>query len=101
MKVTQPPSQFIDESDGNQIFEVSPLGSRYEVIAVKQLNNGIEVRAIEHGTEREVEFRATPTNQSFDGVTVDSKEQRNIDDDIQNVLHMLGYAVVDENFKSY
>lgn len=101
MRVTQPPSQFIDESDGQLIEEVSPVGSRYEVIAVKQLDDGIEVRAIEDGTDRINEFRAALTDQRFRGVAVEDLSRRDIDDDIQDIVHMLGYTLIDKSIKSY
>lgn len=101
MKLTQPPAQFIHKSDGNRIFEVSPLGSRYGVISVKELDNQIKVRTIEDGTEQMDEFCATLTNQSLRGVDPEYRERREIDDDIQDLLHILGYTVVDQDVRSY
>ncbi|MDB9247502.1 hypothetical protein PN419_00575 [Halorubrum ezzemoulense] len=101
MNVTEPPSRFVDESDGQPIEEVNPVGSRYETVAVKRLDDGIEIRAIEHGTEEVNEYQASLTEQLFQGVSIDGKGRRNIDDDIQDILHLLGFTLVDDSVKTY
>ena len=101
MKVTKPPKRFVDEEDGQTVEEVDPDGSRFESIAVKRLEDSIEIKAKKHGTEDVTEFRAELTDELFRGVTVEGIPRRQIDDDIQDVLTLLGYAFVDKTIKEY
>ena len=101
MKVTNTPKRLVDKEDGQAIEEVDPDGSRFESIAVKRHEDSIEVKAKEHGTEDVTEFRAELTDELFRGVTVEGIPRRQIDDDIQDVLTLLGYAFVDKTIKGY
>lgn len=101
MQVNTPPQRFVDESDGQPIEEIEPAGSRFGTIAVKRLDDGIEVRAIERGTEQVHEFHAQLTEQLYRGVSVDGIPRRDIDEDILDTLQLLGYTAVDDEIKTY
>ena len=101
MNIDTAPQRFIDEEDGQPIEEVDPKGSRFNSIAVKRLDDSIEVRAQEHGTDDVIEFRADLTEQLFRGVAVEGIPRREIHGDIQDVLTLLGYVFVDKTIKEY
>lgn len=102
MKVTNPPQKLIDESDGQPVEEINPDGSRFEKIAVKELDDGVEVRARERGTDEVTAFVAESTDELYGGVSVEGTDRRrDIDDDVQDALQLVGYTLVDESVKAY
>jgi hypothetical protein len=99
MRVTQQPQRFIDEQDGQPIEEIEPEGSRFKSIAIKRLDDGIEVRALEHGTENVVEVTAELTEQRYRGVEV--ADDTSVDDDLEDAMELFGYTLIDKAVKSY
>jgi hypothetical protein len=103
MEVQSPPTKFVDQEDGQPIRSVEPVGSRYQEIAVKKLKDGgVEIRAVEHGTEEITEFQATLTDEMYRGVDLQHEtRRRTLDNDIEDVLQLLGYTVTDPRAKGY
>lgn len=102
MRVTAPPDRFIDEQDGQPIKQLEPEGSRYEQIAIKRLDDGVEIRAKEVGVEEPITLQATLNDQMFRGVTLDDDtRRRDLDDDLLDALHLVGYCLIDESTRGY
>jgi hypothetical protein len=102
MNVETHPERFLDKSDDRPIDEIIPSGSRFDTIAVKRLDDGVEVRAHDTTSDDVVTFTASITDQLFRGVSVDGPQRRrDIDDDLQDALALLGYAVSDPDIKDY
>ena len=102
MEVQSPPTRLVHEKDGNPIRSVEPVSSRYEKIAVKKLDGCIEIKALERGTEEITDFRVELTDELYRGVAIEEDPQRRaLDDDLEDVLHLLGYTTVDTETKQY
>lgn len=102
MHLSQPPDRLIDRDDGQPIEQLSPQGSRYDTIAIKRGDNGVEVRAKEAGTDEVVEIETDLSDQMYRGVTTsDGTRRRDIDDDILDALHQAGYAIIDPSVQRY
>lgn len=100
MLVNQPPERFVDTSDDQPIESIRPEGSRYARIDIKRLDDGVHVKAQEHNGAV-TELTADTTDQMYCGVDISGKRRRDIDDDIQDALQLLGYCVVDRNTRQY
>lgn len=87
--------RFLDQ-DGQPIEELTLEGSRFDAVAVKRLDEGIEVRAIDEEHEYVVEFETRLTETLFKGVQHpdNGPQRRDIDDDIQDAIHTVGYTLV-------
>lgn len=101
MKVTTPPEQCIDEADGAPVKYIEPDNSRFESIVIKQLADSIEVKAKDANTGRMTEFTATVRDSKLRSVTVDDGRRRDIDDDLQDVLTLVGYTLVDADIQQF
>lgn len=101
VEIPEPPERYIDDTDGAPIEYVEPKNSRFDGIGIKQRDNEIEVRAYDQSSDRVIEFTAELTNKQWRGVTVDRGRRREIDDDIQDVLTVVGYALIDDDIESY
>ena len=102
MQVTQPPQRYVDQDDDRVIKEIEPEGSRFKKIAIKKLDDAVEVRALEHGTENTVEFTADITEKLYQGVEPRGETTRSdIDDDIEDALSLVAYAVIDSSVQGY
>jgi hypothetical protein len=101
MIVQHPPDRLIDQSDGSPIESIKPTGSRFERIDIKRRNDTIVVRAKEGGTDNVVEFEMELIEQLFRGVDVKGKRRRDVDDDIQDALQLVGYSIVDRDTQAY
>lgn len=102
MQVSTSPERFVDEADGFPIEQIRPEGSRFEVVNIKRRDEDIEVRARDGVSEDVVEFTASLTDQLHRGVNVDGPQRRrDIDDDLQDLLHIIGYTVVDTDVKRF
>ena len=101
MIVNNPPQRFVD-SEENPIESIKPEGSRYEQIDIKRMDDTIEMRAKEAGTDRVTEFTATLTDQMFRGVTEDDgRRPREMEQDLRDALRLVGYTLVDRQVKGY
>ena len=102
MQVTTPPQRFVDQSDGCAVEEIQPEGSRFKKIAIKKLDDSIEVRALEHGTENVIEFTADLTETLNQGVEPTGDTRRaDIDDDIEDALTLVSYTLIDPDVQGY
>lgn len=101
MIVQHPPDRLIDESDGSPIESIQPTGSRFERIDIKRRDDTVIVRAQEGGTDTVIEFEAELIEQLFRGVDVKGKRRRDVDDDIQDALQLVGYSIVDRDTRAY
>ncbi len=102
MRVEHPPERFIDDSDGAPIEQILPDGSRFDKIDVKRTDDKIEVRAHDEGADHTVEITASINEELYRGVTIDGPQRpRDVDEDIRDVLHLVGYTAVDDGTKAY
>lgn len=102
MEVKSKPQAFVDESDDRPIREIEPVGSRFDAIAIKRLKDSIEVRARKHGTDNIIEFQAETIDQLYRGVSIQGDvSRRDLDDDLEDALQLLGYTAVDRDTRSY
>jgi len=100
MKLEEP-TRSIDDS-GNPIEEMRVSGSRFDKIAIKRLDEGIEVRAHDEGRDAVIEFTANLAEELYKGVAIDGVERRrDIDDDLQDALHAVGYALIDPDVRDF
>jgi len=95
------PTRSID-SDGNPIEEIEVLRSRFDRIAIKRTDGGVEVRAHDESVDAVVEFEAALTDERYKGVSiVGPQRRRDVDDDLQDALHAVGYALVDTDVRNF
>ena len=94
MQLLESPASFVDQDD-NRLAEMKLERSRFDVVAVKELDRAIEVRAHDPVSDSTQELRLPLTDERFKGVTLDSPMlPRDIDDDIRDALNVVGHAVV-------
>jgi len=95
MHVEQPPEQLIDQSDGHPIERIRPSGSRYDIIAVKATDTEIVVKAHEGASDSTNSWRFPLQEKLLQAAGIDDQRRRDIDDDIQDAVQLVGYTLSD------
>ena len=97
MHIDDTPERLIDQTDGEPVERIYPKASRFEQIEVKAGENEVIVKAQEVGTEDITTVEFPMVQKLFRGVIPEDGRRRDVDDDILDVLHLVGYCVNDRD----
>ncbi len=102
MYVSEPPKRYVDEQDGQPIQQIRPASSMFDQVEVKGNGEALLVMARESATGNIVKMEAALSDKTLRGVFVESESRRrDVRDDLQDALELLGYTVLDQEVQQY
>jgi len=89
--------KFVSEEEGRPISELTTSNSRFDRIGIKQVEDGIEIRARDSETDHVEVIEMELLEMTFQGLAAkDGTRRRDIPDDLQDALYAARYCLVDE-----
>lgn len=102
MQVIDPPQRYIDKETDDPIEQIKPQGSRFEKIEVQQSEDKLTIMALESADNEVHEYEAPIVEKMLRGVRVrGTPRRRDMAEDLQDALELLGYTVLDTQIQQY
>jgi len=103
MYVGSQPERFL--VDGDPVTQLTVEDSRFERVAVRRLDDGIEVRAEDSERDEIIELQAQLTDKLYKGIELTDSgypsRRRHIEDDLHEIIQLVGYTLVEDDVARY